>query len=32
VSGYRTKRYFNNIARRFVALLNDHWEEHYQDQ
>ena len=32
VSGYRTKRYFNNIARRLVALLNDHWEENYQDQ
>ena len=32
VSGYRTKRYFNNMARRFVALLNDHWEENYQNQ
>ena len=26
VSGYRTKRYFNNMSRRFVALLNDNWE------
>lgn len=27
VSGYRTKRYFNNMSRRLVALLNDHWEK-----
>lgn len=27
VSGYRTKRYFNNMSRKIVALLNDHWEE-----
>ncbi len=27
VSGYRTKRYFNTIARKLVAFLNDHWEE-----
>jgi branched-subunit amino acid aminotransferase/4-amino-4-deoxychorismate lyase len=27
VSGYRTKRYFNTMSRRFVALLNDFWEE-----
>lgn len=27
VSGYRTKRYFNNVSRKLVALLNDHWEE-----
>lgn len=26
VSGYRTKRYFNNMSRKFVALLNDYWE------
>jgi branched-chain amino acid aminotransferase len=26
VSGYRTKRYFNTMSRRFVALLNDYWE------
>ncbi len=26
VSGYRTKRYFNNTARRFVTLLNEYWE------
>jgi branched-chain amino acid aminotransferase len=29
VSGYRTKRYFNNMSRKFVALLNDHWEEQF---
>jgi branched-subunit amino acid aminotransferase/4-amino-4-deoxychorismate lyase len=27
VSGYRTKRYFNNMSRRLVAILNDHWEK-----
>ncbi len=32
VSGYRTKRYFNNMSRRFVALLNDHWENHFSEQ
>jgi len=26
VSGYRTKRYFNNSSRKLVAYLNDHWE------
>ena len=26
VIGYRTKRYFNNTSRRFVAWLNEHWE------
>jgi branched-chain amino acid aminotransferase len=26
VGGYRTKRYFNNMSRKFVALLNDYWE------
>lgn len=31
ISGYRTKRYFNNMARKFVALLNDHWENHFND-
>lgn len=25
VSGYRTKRYFNNVARKLVELLNDKW-------
>ena len=25
VSGYRTKRYFNNVARKLVDLLNDKW-------
>ncbi|MEY3235965.1 MAG: hypothetical protein RI883_66 [Bacteroidota bacterium] len=32
ISGYRTKRYFNNMSRKFVALLNDHWENHFSDQ
>ena len=27
VSGYRTKRYFNNTSRRLIALLNDYWED-----
>jgi branched-subunit amino acid aminotransferase/4-amino-4-deoxychorismate lyase len=27
VIGYRTKRYFNNTSRRFVAWLNEHWEK-----
>lgn len=27
ISGYRTKRYFNNVAKRLNQLLNDHWEE-----
>lgn len=31
VSGYRTKRYFNNMSRRFVALLNDYWENYFKD-
>lgn len=31
VSGYRTKRYFNNMARRLVALLNDHWEKKFEE-
>lgn len=26
VSGYRTKRYFNNVAKRLVTILNEHWE------
>ncbi len=26
VSGYRTKRYFNNVSRKLVALLNDYWD------
>lgn len=29
VSGYRTKRYFNNMSRKLVALLNDHWEKKF---
>ena len=27
VSGYRTKRYFNNTSRKLVAFLNDYWDE-----
>ncbi|MCT4561052.1 MAG: aminotransferase class IV [Crocinitomicaceae bacterium] len=27
VVGYRTKRFFNNTSRKFVALLNDYWEK-----
>ncbi len=26
VIGYRTKRYFNNTSRKFVAWLNEYWE------
>ena len=26
VSGYRTKRYFNNFSRKLVAILNDYWD------
>jgi branched-subunit amino acid aminotransferase/4-amino-4-deoxychorismate lyase len=26
VSGYRTKRYFNDTARKFVSFLNEYWE------
>jgi branched-chain amino acid aminotransferase len=32
VGGYRTKRYFNNMSRKFVALLNDFWENQMQEQ
>lgn len=31
VSGYRTKRYFNNMSRRLVALLNDYWESQFEN-
>ena len=27
VSGYRTKRYFNNTSRKLVAHLNEYWEK-----
>lgn len=27
VSGYRTKRYFNNVARKLIELLNERWSE-----
>jgi branched-subunit amino acid aminotransferase/4-amino-4-deoxychorismate lyase len=27
VSGYRTKRYFNNTSRKLVAYLNEYWEK-----
>jgi branched-chain amino acid aminotransferase len=26
IGGYRTKRYFNNMSRKLVVLLNDYWE------
>jgi branched-subunit amino acid aminotransferase/4-amino-4-deoxychorismate lyase len=29
VGGYRTKRYFNNMSRKFVAILNDYWENQF---
>jgi branched-chain amino acid aminotransferase len=32
VSGYRTKRYFNNMSRKFVALLNDYWENYFDEK
>jgi len=31
VSGYRTKRYFNTMSRKFVALLNDYWENQFSE-
>ena len=30
VAGYRTKRYYNTVARKFVDLLNVYWEEALQ--
>ena len=27
IGGYRTKRFHNNMARKLVVLLNDHWEK-----
>lgn len=30
VSGYRTKRYFNNNAKKITALLNEHWNQQNQ--
>ncbi len=32
VSGYRTKRYFNNMSRKIVAMLNDYWENQFTDE
>jgi branched-subunit amino acid aminotransferase/4-amino-4-deoxychorismate lyase len=32
VIGYRTKRYFNTTSRKFVALLNEHWEKYIDPQ
>lgn len=29
VSGYRTKRYFNNTSRKLIALLNEYWNKPY---
>jgi branched-chain amino acid aminotransferase len=27
IGGYRTKRYFNNMSRKLVVLLNENWEK-----
>ncbi len=27
ISGYRTKRYFNNTSKRLIHLLNEYWDE-----
>ena len=27
IGGYRTKRYFNNMSRKLVVLLNEYWEK-----
>jgi len=27
IGGYRTKRFFNNMSRKLVVLLNDYWEK-----
>lgn len=32
VSGYRTKRYFNNTAKRLTQLLNEYWDEALQNK
>ncbi|NBR15016.1 MAG: 4-amino-4-deoxychorismate lyase, partial [Crocinitomicaceae bacterium] len=26
IGGYRTKRFYNNMSRKLVVLLNDYWE------
>lgn len=31
VSGYRTKRYFNNNSKRLIGLLNTYWSDYEQD-
>lgn len=32
VSGYRTKRYFNNTAKRLTQILNEYWEEEMKNR
>jgi branched-chain amino acid aminotransferase len=32
VIGYRTKRYFNNTSRKFVAMLNEFWEKQLEPE
>lgn len=32
VGGYRTKRYFNVIARKIQSFLNDHWENELENK
>ena len=27
IGGYRTKRFFNNMSRKLIVLLNEHWEQ-----
>jgi branched-chain amino acid aminotransferase len=27
IGGYRTKRFFNNMSRKLIVLLNEHWEK-----
>ena len=30
VSGYRTKRYFNNMSKKMTAILNEYWDDQLQ--
>lgn len=32
VSGYRTKRYFNNTAKRLTQILNEYWEDELKNR
>jgi branched-chain amino acid aminotransferase len=27
IGGYRTKRFFNNMSRKLIVLLNEYWEK-----